>query len=236
MLTYLRCRRRIKLGFMKFSKFISNQGGCTMDTLALPSVLSREASTCWHKDQLWFDAEPPDRQLLDFDREEAFMAEGIGKRECPTVGAWVSFSLVGALAAALTGRYIYPPNSEPFNWAGEVEHHAWEALWRAVQENGGALDRAFIAAMLRRFLPRQHHAPPEHPYYESMFLYGWDSSTCMNTSLKSVGTLLPECVARGQKALETLPQNEVDSIRSVALHVPRMLEITLARIRRTYWW
>lgn len=205
------------------------------NTLVLPVQLLRQAPTCWHKEQLWFDKEPHE-WCSDNDCQKSLIVEGIGENKCPTIGEWAAFSIAGAIVATLTGKYIAPPEPEPFDWTSNLEHYIWETLWQAVQENETKLDRAFVATMLRGFLPREHYAPPEHPYRASNFLGHWQRMEYADTSSHSVGNLRLERIKQGREAMDRLPQMIAASIRKVAPHVPPMLEIAIKRIRRTYMW
>jgi hypothetical protein len=203
------------------------------NVLVLPEELPRKAPTCWQK-ELWFDDEKHDWRT-DYDIENALIVHGIGERQCPTVSKWVAFSIAGAIVARLTGKYIVPPEEPlPFNW--DLEQHIWEALWQAVQENQTKLNKVFMAAMLRSFIPRQHHAPPERPYCMSAFAAHWLDGERSDTLYCSVSNLRLECIKQGREAMTRLSQEVVTSINEVAEHVPSMLEIAIKRIRRTYQW
>jgi hypothetical protein len=206
------------------------------NTLVLPQKLA-QAPTCWHREELWFDKEPHDWDF-DFNCEQALIAVGIGKRECPTIAGWAAFVIAGALVATLTEKYIVPPDPEPLGWSGKIEHFIWEALWKAAQENSNALDKRFIATMLRSFLPREHRAPPNRPYRESNFVRSWGPAGLQypDTIMHSVGNLRLRHLQNGLKAFDSLPEEMQDSIRQVAQHVPTMLEIAIQRIRKTYMW
>lgn len=205
------------------------------NTIVLPSKLLRQAPNCWHKEQPWFDKEPHEWRL-DSDCQSALVVAGIGEHKCPTIGEWTAFSIVGAVVVTLTGKYIVPPEPEPFDWTTNLEHYVWETLWQTVQGNETKLDRAFVASMLRSFLPREHYAPPEHPYRASNFLGHWQSMEYADTSFHSVGNLRIECIKQGREAMGRLPQEIATSIREVAIHVPPMLGIAIKRIQHTYMW
>jgi hypothetical protein len=205
------------------------------NTLVLPGQLLHQAPTCWHKEKLWFDDELHEWRI-DHDIKDALIAEGIGEHKCPTIGEWAAFSIAGSIVATLTGKYMIPPDPEPFDWTSNLEHYIWEALWQAVQENEAKLDRTFVAAMLRSFLPREHYAPPERPYRTSNFVSHWRNGEYPDTLFHSVSNLRLGRIKSGRESMDRLPQTVATSIREVAQHVPPMLEIAIKRIRRTYIW
>lgn len=203
--------------------------------LVLPKQLLHQVPTCWHKEQLWFDEEPHEWRS-DNDCKAALITVGIGEHKCPTIGEWTAFSIAGAIVAALKGKFIVPPEPEPFDWTSNLEHYIWEVLWQTVQENETKLDRAFISAMLRSFLPREHYAPPEGLYRMSNFVSYWQNMEYADTLFHSVSNLRLERIKQGREAMGRLLQAVATSIREVAQHVPPMLEIAIKRIRRTYMW
>lgn len=213
------------------------EGLTNMNTLVLPQKLLYKAPTCWDKEKLWFDKEEHDWRF-DLNCEQALIAEGIGEHKCPTIGEWVAFTVVGGIVAALTGKYMIPPDPEPFDWTANLEHFTWEALWKTFQEDQEKLDRTFMAAMLRSFLPREYHAPPERPYRMSNFVYRWGSFWLEypDTIMHSVGNVRLERLHRGRESLTFLPENVVASIRQVRQYIPTMLEIAIKRIQKTYMW
>ena len=207
------------------------------NTLVLPEKLVYKAPTCWHKEELWFDKERGGWRF-DLNCEQALIAKGIGKRRCPTIAEWTAFAVAGGIVATLTGRYIIPPEPEPYDWVANLEHFIWEALWQAFQENQEKPDRTFMAAMLRSFLPREYYAPPDRPYRMSNFVRRWGSRGLEypDTIMHSIGNIRLERLQKGREAFSQLPDNVKDSIRQVAQHIPPMLEIAIKRIKKTYLW
>ncbi len=205
------------------------------NTLVLPQTLVSRTPTCWHKKELWFEQEEHDRHF-DMNCEQALIAEGIGEHKCPTIAEWAAFTIAGGIVATLTGKYILPPDPEPWDWAGRMEDYIWEMLWQAVQENSDALNRMFIAVMLRRFLPREYYAPPDRPYRISNFARRWESLEYPDGIMHSVGNLRLEHLQKGREVLALLPDEIKNSIKQIAQHVPIMLQIAIERIRKTYRW
>lgn len=218
-----------------FQKEVKRMGAADSKILVLPEKPLRQAPTCWNEDKLWFD-KVPHKFPTDRNIRKATIARGIGERRCPTVDKWVAFSIAGAIIATLTGKYIAPPNPEPVDWQSDLEHHIWEALWQAVQENKRQLDETFVAAMLRSFLPRYYYAPPERPYLMSDFVFDWQGGGYADTLFRSVSNLHLCLISDGRKLMKSLDQEVATSIRKVTLRVPTMLEIAIERIRRTYMW
>jgi len=204
------------------------------NTLVLPKKLAYKAPTCWHE-KLWFDDEPYEWRT-DCDIEDALIAEGIGEHKCPTVGEWAAFVAAGAIVATLTGKYMVPPEPEPWDWVANLEHFTWEALWQAFQENQEKLERAFMAAMLRSFLPREYHAPPDRPYRASNFASRWRGGEYADTLLHSVSNLRLSRIKQGREAMGRLTETVAASVNEVAQHIPPMLKIAIKQIRRTYMW
>lgn len=195
------------------------------NTLILPTGRF-EAPTCWDKERLWFDKEPY-KWEFDMDCESALIANGIGEHECPTDGDWAAFSIAGAVVAALTGKYIVPDALGLFSSREDKERYVWEALWQAVQENETKLDRAFSAAMMRSFIPRNHYAPPERPYTMSHFVSHWRGREYADSMFRSISNIRIGILKQGSVAINRLPQTTADSIKEAAQHVPMMLEIAI---------
>ena len=204
------------------------------NTLVLPEKLLREAPNYWNKKQLWFNNEPHEWRV-DCDINNALIAEGIGERKCPIIAEWVAFSIIGAVVAKLTGKYIVPPKPFP-GWTSDIEHHIWETLWKAAQENETGLDRAFMASVMRSFIPQYHHAPPDRPYCRSNFVSYWMLGEFPDTFSHSVSHVRLDRINSGRETIARLPQTMADCIKEVAQHVPPMLEISIERIKRTYMW
>jgi hypothetical protein len=210
-------------------------GLTSTNTLELPKELLFKAPTCW-SEHLWFDKEKHEDRNFDINCEQAVIAEGIGERECPTIGEWIAFSITGAIIAALSEKYIVLPDPEPLDWRSNVEHYIWEALWQAVQENETKLNRTFVAAMLRSFLPREYHAPPDRPYQTSNFVRHWISLEYPDTFMSSVGNVRLIRLQEGRKAIALLPEDVADSIRLVGQYVSSMLDMAIKRIKKTCNW
>lgn len=96
----------------------------------LPVKRTYQAPICYYnRGELWFDKKEPTPNF-DTNCKRALIAKGIGNCQCPTMGEWVAFCLVGGIIAALTGKYITPPKPLPFAWEGNMDLHIWEALWQ----------------------------------------------------------------------------------------------------------
>jgi hypothetical protein len=193
------------------------------NAIRLPDKLSRRSP-----EDPWFDKEASDWRLV-YDCRKALIAEGIGERECPSYHDEAAFAVAGAVIAALTGRYIYPPRAPLFDWHKDQNHCVWEALWQAFLENETKLDRTFMAAMLRDFLPRYHYAPPDHPYYESYFVARWPK-TINTVFCPPIENLHLRFLKEGHEAMQRLPEATAASVRTVAGHIPKMLEVVIAQI------
>lgn len=201
----------------------------------LPVELEYKAPSCFSPEELWFNkTELPEH--FEVHCITALVAEGVADRDCPTIDEWAAFAIAGGIIAALKGKYITPPNQEPLDWRTQIEHHIWEALWQAFQENQEKLDQQFRAAMLREFLPRQHHAPPERPYYESRFCHHWKFFEFADRPFSSIGNIRLQILRTGGADFVRLPDSTRTSIKIVAQHIPQMLDITVARIKKTYHW
>lgn len=177
-------------------------------------------------------------QRSDRTLEQALITAGIGERQCPTPDEWATFSVAGGVIAALSKKYIVPPEPEPMGWVADLERFTWEALWQAFQENQTKLDRRFMATALRSFLPKEHYAPPDHPYLKSYFATHWGVRGVgyPADTWTSVSYIRPELLREGREALALLPEDTVASIHKVAPYIPTMLEIAIKRIRKTYLW
>ncbi len=216
------------------------------NTLMLPAKLSHDAPTCHgYGEELWFDAEVPSglKEKVDFLRRDsdcigAILSAGVGSLKCPMVAEWISFAVAGAIIAAATGKYLIPPDPEPFDFPEKIEDYVWETLWKTVLQKDGqtTLSREFIAAMFRVFLPREHHAPPDHPYRESEFVSWWNAIQPGDRLFSSIGHLRIDAVESGNKALRNLPHALTVPATIVSQHVPMMLEIVVNRIQKTYLW
>ncbi len=192
--------------------------------LVLPDKLEREAPTCWDS-ELWFDKEYD--AYSDLNCEQALIAKGIGEHRCPTAGIWVSFAVAGGIIAALTKKYIVPPDPERLDWIENLQHFTWEVLWKTFQDNPG-LDSAFREAVLRSFLPREHRTLLES-WRMSNFVLHWGVDgllQCPDTT-HPIGNVRLQCLEKGHKAFGSLSQGIRDSIRQVSQYVPPMLEITI---------
>ncbi|OGE70780.1 hypothetical protein A2617_01700 [Candidatus Daviesbacteria bacterium RIFOXYD1_FULL_41_10] len=200
------------------------------NTLTLPGKLLYKAPTCWSKDRLWFDKEPHNWDF-DFSLERALVASCIRENRCPTIAEWAHFCLSGAVVAALRGKYIVPPEPEPWDWAANLEHFSWEVLWEADQKHPEVLDKTFKASLFRDFLPREHYAPPDHPYSMSNFQQCW-INFYPDTLMDSIGNIRLARLKEGCKIFLTLPEEIRASIDLVAKHTPTMLEIATSRFRK----
>lgn len=200
-----------------------------LNTLALPKQLLRKTPT--QKEKPWFFDNEPHEWHRDHDILDALIA-GIGEHECPTAGEWIAFSIVGAIIATLTGKYIVPPEPEPFGWTDNLEHYIWEALWQTARYNKTKLNKEFVSAMLRSFLPREHCAPRNRPCHMSNFLSHWRSGEYTTDTLSHSVSKLRLCrIKDGRRSMNRLPEDVADSVKKVAQHVPTMLKIAIKRLQ-----
>ena len=112
----------------------------TENTLVLPEkhagVGPHDHEAAWFRKSL---LEPGnDREIID-----AIIAKGIGSRPCPTPRDWAAFAVAGSVIAALTDKYITPPDPEPPEWvAYEMVHMLWGTLWQSVRKQRRARSRS----------------------------------------------------------------------------------------------
>lgn len=190
----------------------------------------------------WFVVSPSVHHVNDFDYQcmQALIAEGIGEADCPTPSEWASFTIAGSVIATLTGKYITPPDSvELAVTRTDLEKVVWGELWQAIEAYPAVLDRSFLAAMLRNLFPKEHYSPPSRSSRASSFRDRWRGGFARDypdDSTTSICNVKARYLREGHKAFAELPEPVQDSIRQVACHVPTMLEIAIARIRRTYRW
>jgi hypothetical protein len=117
-----------------------------------------------------------------------------------------------------------------------MNHFVWEALWLVVEEHREGLDHEFLAAMLREFLPREHYAPPDRPYFQSSFEGMWSLLEYPDALMHSIGNVRAKRLQEGEKAFRQLSAEMQAAIKKVARHIPTMLQIANRRIRKTYQW
>lgn len=205
--------------------------------LVLPECMPHKAPSCHHTEALWFNKEKRER---NFDRncERALIAKGINSQACPMHSEWASFVIAGGIIAALTGKYIMPPDPEPLDWENRMERIIWEFLWEAVEKHPEELDRGFMAAMLSDFLPRQHYSPPDRPFNRTYFSENWKGfggPGYPDTWMQPICNVRSERLKSGIEAFDELPEQVQQSIQKVVRHIPTMLDIAIARIgKRRY--
>lgn len=215
-----------------------------LDVLVLPRQLSHNAPSAWGQEKPWFEqVDKLNREVWDFDHEceIALITAGIGGNRCPTVDQWATFAVAGGIIAALSGKVMQPPATEPYDWPKDYPHFIWEALWQAYETNQEKLDRTFMGAMLRDFMPRLREGGPlDHNFSQCDFEQNWGVGVVghhyADTIFQSVGNVRISCLREGHKALGSLPVNVVNSISQVAQHIPRMLEIVIRHMKKTYQW
>lgn len=212
------------------------------NTLVLPAKLSRDVPTDKEEEELAFLT--TDRSLIDVwqaDRslELALITKGIGERKCPTVAEWASFAVCGGLVAALTGKYLVPERTRLFP-EDDMANLLWETLWKSFKSNPEALNKEFMAAMLREFLPRFHSGGPLFSSgYDNLFVANWKGvwgGGYADNKFRSVGRLRIDVTRKGRKAARLLPEEIVSSVNLVAKHIPPMLTTSIHVIRKSYLW
>lgn len=177
-----------------------------------------------------------EQDRFDLNVEQALVIAGIGERECPTIDKWAAFCVTGGIITALKGESLLLPDPEPPFWVADLEGFTWKALGQAFKEHPTQLDPKFMAATLRELEPREHHAPPDHPYTESYFASHWRYLEYPDTIMHSIGHIRRERIQKGHEALALLPQDVVASIYKVTPHIPPMLKIAITCIEKTYRW
>ncbi|HLC39012.1 MAG TPA: hypothetical protein VJJ80_02745 [Patescibacteria group bacterium] len=200
---------------------------------------------CWGEKNYWFDQFPKGSDLLSASlaRNEsdnccisALLAKGVGQNEAPTIANWISFVLAGAIIATKTRKYIIPPEKKPYDWESNIEQFVWEQLWMKIQWKRHPLDSDFVVVMLREFVPRHHMGGELYPSFCRSTFAGLWPHVYQPVGGSSIHSLLPETLELGNRSFDTSSEEIQDSILQVAEHVPTMLEIANARIRKTYSW
>lgn len=201
--------------------------------LTLPETRSTTAPQ--REDDQWFKS-PGYREDPKFDQDcmKALVALGIGEHPCPIAPEWISFSFVGAIVTALTGKYLAPPQKGNDHWRTSPERVLWGVLWETVEEHKRVFDRDFLASTLRNFIPRMHHVPPNRPWHESRFENCWRGpfgNPLADTVAGPIGNLRISCLRDGEETILELAEPVQESIQKIAEHVPQMLYITIEHIR-----
>lgn len=206
-----------------------------LKTITLSQELTHKASLYFsEKEPPWFEEKIKEEEYLKRHFSRILVAQGIGDSECPSNPEWAAFSVAGGIIAALTGKYIVPPDPEPYAWHDNMERFVWEVVWKAVEEENNKLDRTFCALTLWLFLPRRHYAPPDHPYYMSNFVQQWQGRNYASTIMRSVTSLSSVCIEDAKEHFGQLPESLAHSIQEVAEHIPVMLKIVNECVRRRY--
>lgn len=206
----------------------------TENTLVLPEkhagVGPHDHEAAWFRKSL---LEPGnDREIID-----AIIAKGIGSRPCPTPRDWAAFAVAGSIIAALTDKYITPPDPEPPEWvAYEMVHMLWGTLWQSVEENKEELDQEVLAAILREFQPRWNDGGPYFSGSHASFFEQCWSLEYPDTGSVSICNVRISRLKRGEKAFKELKPKEQAAIRKIARHMPTMLRIANQRVRKTFRW
>lgn len=209
------------------------------NTLELPRYPAHTAPNS--TDNQWFARKPTSPlseehwRIWEFERRcvAALVVKGIGQRQCPSRRPWAYACIAGAMIAALSGKRPVIPEG---GFGGNIEIILWEALWEATEKSKEKLDRDFLVVMMRSLLPRTSYTPPLSSGVESNFADGWHNldTGFADTSSRLLCNLRRERIQEGKKAFLLLPEPVQASVLEVAQHVPYMLRITVARIRRTH--
>ncbi len=188
--------------------------------IATKETSKKEVPNCFCEEELWFEFKSDDfrarREQWNFDRqcERALLAKGVNDHTIPTDAGQISLVIVGAISLAFTGKCYIDFNSIAGNDKFDI---AWNALWRTTEDHfrQRAIQKekwqSFEAAMLRNFLPRHYHTPPERPYYESRFEERWNINYI--DSMDSIGNLRISLIKQGLNDFKYLPKKIRSLIR-----------------------
>ncbi|HBM46212.1 MAG: hypothetical protein UT05_C0003G0014 [Parcubacteria group bacterium GW2011_GWF2_38_76] len=217
-------------------------------------VKNFEAPTCFHERKLWFDIkgyymdrckrvwlklteEEQERNKICAQISVVFVGKIIGENRCPTISDWAGFSIVNAISKVLTGKFCIPPKDRSLT-EEEVENITWKLLWNITKTKKARkiLDRKFIEAILRDFLPREQYCPPEHPYLRSRFSEKWKFAEYADTFMSSTGNIRIEAIEQAERTTEVLPPEIINSIDKIREHIPDALKISMEYIKARFKW
>jgi hypothetical protein len=204
----------------------------TMEVLVVPAGRTNQAPSHWKSETLWFedfvDSRTSDRVIM------TLLAEGIGEGACPTMGDWAAFGLAGGLIAAVTGKQIQFPEGQS---SEHREERTWELLWEFLAGPDTGLSQEFIAAILKGFLPRSHHSPPDRPYLRTDFVSFWAFHSPAYPYMSSVGKLTKWSQSWAkEESLARLSPEVVADIKRVAPYIRAGTDYAIACIRAKYRW
>ncbi|PIX56478.1 MAG: hypothetical protein COZ49_01890 [Candidatus Yonathbacteria bacterium CG_4_10_14_3_um_filter_47_65] len=219
----------IGCSFFSFSK-----GGYRMEAMIGEYELSARSVSLRHRgylEKFWFE-EGRDSSF-DASCRAALIVEGIGENVCPVDGEWVAFSIVGAIVATAARMNIVPPKEPNFHWRNEMAFHLWDALWHFVPENGNIINSTLLASLMRSFLPREHSSTPSRKTsWMSDFVYFWKTYSHPESFAGPVSRISRKSLIDGRRLSRRLPEEIIEPIKTIGNHVPYMLGIAVASVKR----
>lgn len=187
----------------------------------------------------WFETQAkPFCDNFDFDTliEEALVVECIDDKECPISADWVFYIVAGCIIAALTDKYIVIPKEIRFGWWDNFERFIWEVLWKFYNDkkNKNKLDRDFMGAVFRLFLPRSNIITfnLDDQHFTNLFVYHWAMNNHPHLCVGTKTRLIFYYIEQVKQKECFLPDKVLDSLDKVAKHSSVMIKIAMDYLER----